>query len=81
MSGTEDFIDSIMDKDFNSAEGTFANMMQDRIADALGQQKIAVAGTMFGEPEDNAEDLDDDDIEWDEDEDEESEDLENEEES
>jgi hypothetical protein len=81
MSGTEDFIDSIMDKDFNSAEGTFANMMQDRIADALEQQKIAVAGTMFGEPEDNAEDLDDDDIEWDEDEDEESEDLENEEES
>jgi hypothetical protein len=66
---TEDFIDSIMDKDFNSAQGKFADMMQDRISDALEQQKIAVAGTMFGEPEDDAEDLDDDDdVEWDDDE-------------
>jgi hypothetical protein len=64
---TEDFIDNIMDKDFNSAQGTFADLMSGRIADALEQQKIAVAGTMFGEPEDDAEDLDDDDIEWDED--------------
>ena len=45
----------------------FADLMSGRIADALEQQKIAVAGTMFGEPEDDAEDLDDDDIEWDED--------------
>jgi hypothetical protein len=66
---TEDFIDNIMDKDFNSAQGTFADLMNGRIADALEQQKIAVAGTMFGEPEDDAEDLDDDDIEWDDDED------------
>ena len=66
---TEDFIDNIMDKDFNSAQGTFADLMQSRISDALEQQKIAVAGTMFGEPEDDAEDFDDDDIEWDEDED------------
>ena len=66
---TEDFIDSIMDKDFNSAQGKFGDMMQDRISDALEQQKIAVAGTMFGEPEDDAEDLDDDDdVEWDDDE-------------
>ena len=67
---TEDFIDNIMDKDFNSAQGTFADLMQSRIGDALEQQKIAVAGTMFGEPEDDVEDLDDDDIEWDDDEDE-----------
>jgi hypothetical protein len=73
---TEDFIDSIMDKDFNSAQGKFADMMKDRISDALEQQKIAVAGTMFGEPEDDAEDLDDDDVEWDDDE---SEDEDNEE--
>ena len=66
---TEDFIDNIMDKDFNSAQGTFADLMSGRIADALEQQKIAVAGTMFGEPEDDVEDLDDDDIEWDDDED------------
>ena len=66
---TEDFIDNIMDKDFNSGQGTFADLMQTRISDALEQQKIAVAGTMFGEPEDDAEDLDDDDIEWDDDED------------
>jgi hypothetical protein len=66
---TEDFIDNIMDKDFNSAQGTFADLMSGRIADALEQQKIAVAGTMFDEPEDDAEDLDDDDIEWDDDED------------
>lgn len=52
MDGTEDFINSIMDRDFNSAEGKFADLMNTRIQDALDQQKIQVAGNMFGEPND-----------------------------
>lgn len=78
MSGSEDFINSVMDKDFNSAQGTFADLMQGRLADALEQQKIAVAGTMFGEPEDEAEDIDDEDWDEDDDDDEESDDEESE---
>lgn len=71
MSSTEDFINSIMDKDFNSAQGVFADLMNDRITDALEQQKIAVAGNMFGEEEDEIEDEDleefeDEDLEEDE---------------
>lgn len=67
MSSTEDFINSIMDKDFNSAQGVFADLMNDRITDALEQQKIAVAGTMFGEEEDEVEEEDLEEFEDDED--------------
>jgi hypothetical protein len=53
----DDFINSVAAKDFNSAENVFKELMQDRIQDALDQQKILVAGQVFGEEEDDVEDF------------------------
>lgn len=58
-----DFIDDIQKRDFTSAQSTFQDMMQQRMQDALDQQKIVVAGQMFGEPEDDVEDVSDEDLE------------------
>jgi len=74
----EDFINNVMDKDYTTAQLTFADLMQARMQDALDQQKIVVAGQMFGEEEDT-DDIEDEDLEdafEDEDEDLEDEDLE-----
>ena len=57
----ENFIDNVMDKDYTTAQVTFADLMQARMQDALDQQKIVVAGQMFGE-EDDPEDIDDEDL-------------------
>lgn len=57
----ENFIDNVMNKDYTSAQVTFADLMQARMQDALDQQKIVVAGQMFGE-EDDPEDIDDEDL-------------------
>lgn len=78
----EDFINNVVDKDFTSAQTTFTDLMNTRMQDALNQQKVMVAGSMFGEEEDE---IDDEqlelDLEDDEDEEnpEEGEDLEDEE--
>ena len=58
----ENFIDNVMDKDYTTAQVTFADLMQARMQDALDQQKIVVAGQMFGE-EDDPDDIDDEDLE------------------
>ena len=58
----ENFIDNVMDKDYTSAQITFADLMQARMQDALDQQKIVVAGQMFGEEEDT-DDIEDEDLE------------------
>jgi hypothetical protein len=58
----ENFIDNVMNKDYTSAQITFADLMQARMQDALDQQKIIVAGQMFGEEED-IDDIDDEDLE------------------
>ena len=58
----ENFIDNVMDKDYTSAQTTFADLMQARMQDALDQQKIIVAGQMFGE-EDDPDDVEDEDLE------------------
>lgn len=71
----EDFIDQITDKDFTSAQNTFANVMRDRMQDALDQEKAALAGTLFGEEEEvDEDDEDDDQLEMDFDEEDEDED-------
>lgn len=56
----EDFIDNVMDKDFVGAEATFKDALNAKMSDAMEQEKIAVAGTMFGEEGDDA-----DEVEWD----------------
>jgi uncharacterized protein YciI len=58
----ENFIDNVMNKDYTSAQLTFADLMQARMQDALDQQKILVAGQMFGE-EDDPDDIEDEDLE------------------
>jgi len=58
----ENFINNVMDKDYTSAQVTFADLMQARMQDALDQQKIVVAGQMFGEEEDT-DDIEDEDLE------------------
>jgi hypothetical protein len=58
----ENFINNVMNKDYTSAQTTFADLMQARMQDALDQQKIVVAGQMFGEEEDT-DDIEDEDLE------------------
>lgn len=69
----EDFVKSVATKDYSTAENHFKELMQDRIQGALDQQKILVAGQIFGEEEDEVTDedleeidLDDEDVEGDE---------------
>ena len=54
----ENFINNVIDKDYTSADNVFADMMQARMQDALDQQKVVVAGQMFGEEEDDVDDVD-----------------------
>ncbi len=62
----EDFVDSLENKDFVTAQSEFESALSQKMSDALDQEKIAVAGQMFGEEEDTVdevesdEDLDDD---------------------
>lgn len=50
----EDLINTVTTQDFSKAGPTFAEIMQDKMADALEQEKIAVADQVFNnaEPED-----------------------------
>ena len=50
----EDLINNVTAQDFSKAGPTFAEIMQDKITDALEQEKIAVADQVFhnAEPED-----------------------------
>jgi len=43
----EDFIDQIQADNFAKAEKTFSGMVDDRLADALDQQKAKIAGAVF----------------------------------
>lgn len=58
MAETIDLINQIQAKDFNLAGETFHELLQAKMADALDQQKAAVAGKIFNGDEDDA-DLDD----------------------
>jgi len=64
MATIEDLINSVADQDFSNAGPTFNELMQSRIADALEQEKIAVAGQIFNgeEPEEEQLEFDLDDI-------------------
>ena len=44
----EDLIQNVMDNDFNKANDVFNGLMNSKIADSLEQEKIAVAGQIFG---------------------------------
>lgn len=62
----EDLINNVVDQDFAKAGPTFQELMQDRMNDALEQEKISVAGSIFNgeEPEEEVEmEADDIDVE------------------
>lgn len=63
----EDLIQNVMDNDFNKANDVFNGLMNGKIADSLEQEKIAVAGQIFGgetgeEDVEAAADFDDEDF-------------------
>lgn len=53
----EDLINTVATQDFSKAAPTFAEIMQDKISDALDQERIAVADQVFNgvEPEEDEE--------------------------
>ncbi len=51
MSNIEDLINSVMDQDFAKAGPMFSELMQQKLADSLDQEKIKVAGVMFNDEE------------------------------
>ena len=53
----EDLINTVASQDFSKAAPTFAEIMQDKISDALDQERIAVADQVFNgvEPEEDEE--------------------------
>jgi len=53
----EDLINNVIDQDFAKAGPTFQELMQDRMNDALEQEKISVAGQIFNN-EDPEEEID-----------------------
>lgn len=58
----EDLINTVTTQDFSKAGPTFAEIMQDKMADALEQEKIAVADQVFNDAEAEG-DIDDEDLE------------------
>jgi len=60
----EDLINDVANQDFGKAGPTFAEIMKSKMGDTLEQEKISVAGQMFGQTsdEDEESDIEDDDI-------------------
>ena len=52
-----------MDQDFAKAGPMFSELMQQKLADSLDQEKIRVAGVVFNDDEDFEDDEDDDELE------------------
>ena len=80
----EDIINNVANQDFSKAQPTFAELMKQKVNDALEQEKIAVANQIFNseEPEEAEEESEEDSDEASEDNEEDSEDhIENDEES
>ena len=63
MSNIEDLINATIDKEYNMANDTFHDIMKNKMADALEQQKISIASAVFDDG-DVEEDIDDEEIDW-----------------
>lgn len=55
----EDLINNVMNQDFANAGPTFNEIMQQKLTDAIDQEKIRVAGVVFN----NADDVEEEDDE------------------
>ena len=56
----EDLVQAAMNQDYTAASDIFSDVMGEKMADALEQQKIAVASSIYGDDEIDEEDLEDD---------------------
>lgn len=58
----EDIINNVANQDFSKAQPTFAELMKQKVNDALDQEKIAVANQIFNskEPEEAEEESEED---------------------
>ena len=56
VSAVENLINQITDGDLNNAEGSFQSLIQDKMADALDAQRIAVAQAIFNDQDGDLED-------------------------
>lgn len=60
MSSIEDLINSTIDKEYNTANDTFHDIMKNKMTDALEQQKISIASAVFNDGDvEEEEDIDD----------------------
>ena len=53
VSAVQELIDNITDGELNAAAGSFQSLIQDKMADALEAQRVAVANTMFNDDDDS----------------------------
>lgn len=58
MSDIEDLINAAIEKDYSLANDKFDEIMGEKMADALEQEKISVASSIYGEELDHEEDED-----------------------
>jgi hypothetical protein len=62
MSDIEELINTIVDQDFAKAGPTLANILTQKMDDALEQQKVAVADQVFNGVEETDDDISDEDL-------------------
>jgi len=63
----EDLVQAAINQDFTAASDIFGDVMDEKMSDALEQEKIAVASSVYGDEEINDDDIeiDDEDLEFD----------------
>jgi len=57
MEDIEDLVQNVMDNNFNKANDVFNTLIQNKMTDALEQEKIAVASQIFGNDTEETETL------------------------
>ena len=62
MAEISDFIDQVIDQDFAKAQPTFAELIGDKMSNAMEQEKIAMAGQVFNGDEPDAEEADEPEV-------------------
>jgi hypothetical protein len=60
MTSIEDMINNISNQEYTKAETQFADIMQDKINDALEQEKVAIAQAMWSPEEEEEEYIEND---------------------
>ena len=61
-SNIEAMVDAIMTQDYASANSMFQDALQGKVADALDQEKVSIASSIYGD-EEEGDDVEEEDIE------------------